>query len=491
MPMSVLHAPPSGILAEHVFTLDDQQRFGQFSGDLNPIHLDAIAARRTPAGTLVVHGMHQVLWALEELREILPLSVHVVALEARFAQFLFAGEPARLSVVKSNEDSLRLSISAQGTLTAHITVRLGPPSNTVPDDEHGEAGVVRQADNPCRNVRFEDLNGLSDELPPWSSSRQAIAYFPGASTLIGSGRVNAIAAVSRLVGMRCPGLHSVMSAVQLEFVRPEQKSKLHFRVSRANKRFSHVTFEVGGLGVQGIVQAFMRQPPVAQETLDEIKARVRPGEFAGAIALIVGASRGLGQVVARLIAAGGGRVIATYCVGRNECEQLAAEIRESGGICDVLSYDGLQPAAGQLSSLVELPTSLYYFATARIYERPGGLYEAGRFHDFTRMYVDGFYDLCTSLHRDNRALTAVYPSTIYVEARPAHMTTYAMAKAAGEILCQDLSQFCPGLRVYAPRLPRLATDQTASITASGEEFPSAAEALLPIVRQAEQGTPAS
>lgn len=60
------------------------------------------------------------------------------------------------------------------------------------------------------------------------------------------------------------------------------------------------------------------------------------------------------------------------------------------------------------------------------------------------------------------------------------MTEYAMAKAAGEVLCTDLHRFWPGIHIISVRLPRLLTDQTATM------FPTATastvDLILPIIR---------
>ena len=60
------------------------------------------------------------------------------------------------------------------------------------------------------------------------------------------------------------------------------------------------------------------------------------------------------------------------------------------------------------------------------------------------------------------------------------MTEYAMAKAAAEILVEDLNRSLKNVRVVASRLPRLATDQTASIMKIATD--SNLDALLPVVR---------
>jgi hypothetical protein len=60
------------------------------------------------------------------------------------------------------------------------------------------------------------------------------------------------------------------------------------------------------------------------------------------------------------------------------------------------------------------------------------------------------------------------------------MTEYTMAKAAGEVLCAEMNAFQAPLHVTVCRLPRLPTDQTASITPAETAEPL--ETMLPIVR---------
>ena len=123
-----------------------------------------------------------------------------------------------------------------------------------------------------------------------------------------------------------------------------------------------VRMTVSGAGVSGSVQAFLRSPPVVQASLSDISKLVAPTEFAGSIALIIGGSRGLGALTAKIIAAGGGKVIVTYAIGRKEAMQLAEEIHAHipQGVCDVLPYDA------RLRERVHAVGSV-----AR--ERPGGL----------------------------------------------------------------------------------------------------------------------
>ena len=55
---------------------------------------------------------------------------------------------------------------------------------------------------------------------------------------------------------------------------------------------------------------------------------------------------------------------------------------------------------------------------------------------------------------------ASLPSSIAAADWPRDMTEYAMAKAAGEVLCSDLHRFWPGIHIIGVRLLPTVTDQT-------------------------------
>ena len=80
------------------------------------------------------------------------------------------------------------------------------------------------------------------------------------------------------------------------------------------------------------------------------------------------------------------------------------------------------------------------------------------------------------------ALSAFYPSSVFVAGERARgMAEYAMAKAAGEVLCRELETVHESLHVTVERLPRLSTDQTASIVPL--DTVSSLETMLPVVRE--------
>jgi hypothetical protein len=125
---------------------------------------------------------------------------------------------------------------------------------------------------------------------------------------------------------------------------------------------------------------------------------------------------------------------------------------------------------------------LYYFATTPIARQKDGLFASSLFDEFIQVYVKGFYDCCRFLgERRPQGLTAFYPSTVFVENNPPAMAEYSMAKIAGEILCDNINRSAGRVHIIVSRLPRLKTDQTATVhpVDSGDPL----EVMLPIVRR--------
>jgi hypothetical protein len=81
-------------------------------------------------------------------------------------------------------------------------------------------------------------------------------------------------------------------------------------------------------------------------------------------------------------------------------------------------------------------------------------------------------------------LQIFYPSSVFVSEPVKQMSEYAMAKAAGEVLAQQMNRFLPRLDIECVRLPRMATDQTAGITR--QDLPDAADEMAPIIHRIEQ-----
>jgi acyl dehydratase/NAD(P)-dependent dehydrogenase (short-subunit alcohol dehydrogenase family) len=471
-------------LAQRTFSENDQQRFAAVSGDYNPMHLDALLARRTQAGAPVVHGIHLMLWALDSLAASQPDLPALRSVRAQFNKFIYLDEQVEVRLSQQRPTGVRLVIAVGNAPRSKVNLDFGDPMQDCPTWCTPSLERIPFSPQPL-NTPFEQMSGRIGRLSFCMTQMDAETFFPAASNWLGAQRVAALAASTHLVGMICPGLHSIYSELAVRVCAASCPDSLAFRVTETDSRVRSVEQEIVGGGLTGTVMTFARTPPVQQASMEELAGSVGASDYAGCLALIVGGSRGLGELTAKLIASGGGRVLITWQTGKEDADRVAQEIRLAGGQCDTLPYDACKPAAEQLVRLVDAPTHIYYFATPAIFRSQSDVFSAERLKEFLAVYVDGFWQLIQTLRPRNPSLSVFYPSSVSVTERPRGMTEYTMAKAAGEVLCSDMNASLAPIRVTVRRLPRLPTDQTATVTTTETAHPL--ETMLPIIREVQSG----
>ena len=112
-------------LATRRFGMDDQRAFAALSGDYNPIHLDAAAARRTQAGTPVVHGMHALLWALDELAGVEIVGPQLCQIGAQFRKFTYLDAPCELVLARCDAGAAKAELCSNGLVLTTVQLRNG------------------------------------------------------------------------------------------------------------------------------------------------------------------------------------------------------------------------------------------------------------------------------------------------------------------------------------------------------------------------------
>ena len=447
------------------FSMADQERFAALSGDFNPLHVDPLAARRGLFGELVVHGLHVAIWALEVYlagRRGDAGRVSLRGVSARFAKPVFLGESVRADLLEETRESARLQIVTDGMAVAEVSMRgvRRSSADEWPDRMGGARSMVPKA------WTAQDLPGLSGTMELRYEGRTLRREFPACCDVLGTGVVARLLGLSRLVGMECPGLHSLLSSLEVELVPAAPSPTVAFAVERFDARFSAVRTRISGAGLRGTLDAFLRPSPAAPVSMEAVARVVLPGEFSGQRALVVGGSRGLGEAVAKVVAGGGGHVVVTYKSGEGEAQEVVRDIRRWGGGADLIQLDVAHPRAAVLGLARAgwRPTHLYYLATPRIFVRRSRLFDERVLRRFLSVYVEGLgrtYDACRRVSPG--LLRVFYPSSEAVTEPLKELTEYATAKAAGEALCGHLSRFGPETRVLVERLPRIRTDQTATL----------------------------
>jgi acyl dehydratase/NADP-dependent 3-hydroxy acid dehydrogenase YdfG len=454
------------------FDDDDQRWFASASGDVNPIHVDTDWAAVHFPGARVVHGQHVLLWALDELVRARP-GTHFASIQVTYVKPVVIGDRVEASL---SPDRKLMQLKVHGEVAAAVRVEFG--GNAARAEPRFKGGAVPAA---VRARRVTELPGLSGTvtLPPLAQS--LTTRFAALAEALGGERVIGLAAISTLVGMDCPGLHSMLSKVVVRMDDAVDRDELAFQVRKFHEPMSLVEIDVNGMGISGTVSAFTAREPTPAAPDQALRALVSPTEFRGQRPLVVGATSGLGYATARLLAAGGADPVLTWHA--SPPDEVISAVRVLGANGTVIRLDAAAPSEG----LVDIEASgwdgaqLYYFATPRIFRRRVEPYQKQDFRDFVRVFVDGFSEIVRTLaSRNSNPLTVFYPSTTAIDDSTAGLPEYADAKTMGEQLCARMEKQMPGLKIVVARLPRTATRQTDTFLKVKSETPEAI--MLPLIR---------
>ncbi len=195
------------------------------------------------------------------------------------------------------------------------------------------------------DLRFEQLAGQTGTVAI-ADGDAAIAVSRAAATLSALSGIKALLATSQIVGMACPGLHSLFAGLDINFDRVGQSGRpFAYAVRKVDARFRSLQIDISGYGAMGRLDAFARPPPPSQAGMAEIcRPRHRNPLCGPEIACrrrLPRARRGDGENRRRRR-----RTFRHHLQGKQHTRPNAssAEILKCGGQCDILHYDALSPA---------------------------------------------------------------------------------------------------------------------------------------------------
>lgn len=447
-----------------IFTDQDQQSFAELSGDFNPIHVDKSHARRSPFGDNIVHGVHLVLWGLEVWAASLENAIFVSSVKARFIRPVRVGEHVELSLHSSSKDGrqkLVLSTEAGTRVKVTLTYEVlhAPQEKAYLID--GAVARVQIAETP----NLEDLEGSVGRVPLTCRDDALHSMFPQTLASLGRRFVSVLLATTYLVGMKCPGIRSIYGAVQLSFTRQATAmASLDYTVKSFDARFSRLEIQLHQTGVTGLIEAYVREGAVEQKSYQALQPLVANNAFDVQKALVIGGSRGIGEVISKLLSAGGASVMLTYHKGHQDAKHVCEQIKEGGGQATYINYDVLKR---QLHAFPFEPTHVYFCATPPI--RPSGrdIFSKALFETYLSFYVHGYQSTIEQF--SSPLLRGVFNvSTNMLDKYSSVFSEYIAAKAASESVGHFLAATNKRMKVYQPRLGRMKTDQTASLGLSIE-----------------------
>lgn len=447
-----------------IFTDQDQQSFAELSGDFNPIHVDKKHARRSPFGENIVHGIHLVLWGLETWAASLEKAIFVSSVKARFIRPVRVGEEVELGVHSSSKDGRqKLVLSTREGTRAKVTLTY--EERHIPQEETHLVGEAPARIQIAETPKVAHLEGRAGRVSLTYPDDVLHTMFPHTLASLGRQFLSVLLATTYLVGMKCPGLRSIYGAVQLSFTKQATTTaSLDYTVKNFDARFSRLEIHIYQTGVTGLIEAYVREGVVEQKSYQALQPLVANNAFDVQKALVIGGSRGIGEVISKLLSAGGASVMLTYHTGEQDAKRICEQIKAGGGEATYANYDVLNR---NLVAFPFEPTHVYFCATPAIRPSDRAVFSKKLFETFLSFYVYGYQAAIEQFARSKlRGIFNV--STNMLDNYSSVFAEYIAAKVASESVGQFLASTNKHVKVYQPRLGRVKTDQTASLGLSIE-----------------------
>ena len=310
-----------------LFTESDLALFSEASGDRNPLHLNQQYAQGTPYGERVAFGCLGALASLGRLQ--VPPGRSPTSLEAEFLRPMFLGVSYRCEAVQKGKLRAVLSDGTVPVLSVSLTTA---PSKTDPPEP---AGV------PAASKRQTPAVWRLEQIAPGVQIRGEYNWDPTAlAALIAKwGPVDGSLAVallwsSYLIGMELPGESALFAKLALRIHEPGiWPAALHYRASVASvdERFGYVTLNISLLAgesvlASGTASAYVR-PPIPEDVPAESLGS-KPDSMSGRVAVLIGASRGLGAAIRRALELRG---VAVYGISRSDSRGEPSQIEQGDG----------------------------------------------------------------------------------------------------------------------------------------------------------------
>lgn len=443
-------------------------QFAQASGDYNPLHVSPTLARRYQFGSTVIHGVCGVLKAIDLL--LMDFSSHqfLSSVNVQFIKPILHDEKIEMFVQSTATNSYKIRLFVNGKRVqeikllfmdeagvAPVMVKFSPIHTETPQPEALEFSTAEAAEGLFDLIWDPDL---IKSLFPYVKE-----YLPDNQTAV-------LLDLTNIVGMQCPGADSVFAGLKINFLQnqPVSDTRMSFKVTHNDSRFSLITIGFSHNTATGEIEALFRPKPVIQEQYTELQTMVTKNSFANQRALIIGGSRGIGEVTAKLIAAGGGHSVITYFKGLEDANNIARDIQSHGGKCDALRYNVLSPMTDITNCFAgESVTHIYYFASPLIEKGDHPIWNDEIFQKFCSYYLSGFTNLIeiflSEANYNKKNVTVFIPSTIFIDQPQKGFNEYIAAKAAVEATAKQLAVKIPAWSFNVPRLPRMLTDQTSGL----------------------------
>jgi NAD(P)-dependent dehydrogenase (short-subunit alcohol dehydrogenase family) len=455
------------------FSLSDLTLFSAASHDRNPCHLSSEYARTTFYGGQVVFGILGALACLSAIRTPDNYTLSKSNLEFRHPMFLdidydvssFEPSPGTICATLSDGSRTLVKMECEFAEVGGSEIPWGKPH-----------ALVRQIPNDPEDEIFAEKPLATGEFVPDATAlKELLERFGIDERRFGRFQLSALLWSSYLVGMEQPGLRSLFHKLTLAFENLHECCAARFfyeaKVVSINAfgslRSELHLFSGDKLVARGESRAYVI-PRRRLGSVKDVAALVSgSGQLRGKVALVVGASRGLGAMLTTALALQGSTVLASFNRSQSEAQRLRESLAGAPGRVVLVQGDAanltwcgnlgsrISQEFGRLDFLIcnACPPLLPFLLEPRM---------VGRINTYI---ADALALVSTPLSVFSSMLTeksgwCVAVSSAAVETAPKEWPHYVASKYAIEGLVRVAALQFPEANFLLVRPPRLRTDLT-------------------------------
>jgi NAD(P)-dependent dehydrogenase (short-subunit alcohol dehydrogenase family) len=450
----------------------DMELFAAASGDLNPLHVSAEYARRTPFGEPVVYGALAALAACAHLRERPGSALESIVLE--FLGPLSAGATYPMDAKETGSAAeVHLTDLGQPVLAAQLRFVQADAQSTL-------AGAGPQARGAPATLELEALHEGLAVTGAWAPSLPHLRKLTEQWELSAKGidelAAAALAWASYVVGMELPGERATFWKIDLRIAPRREPPPLPLsftaEVTRRDDRVGlvEVAATLGDGLATASLSAFVRADSPRSDLATLAPLLADAPDLAGKVAVVIGGSRGLGAALTQALALRGADVLLVYRDSATEAVRVRDSASDAAGTIETVQGDAGDPTwcSDALLPLVDARGGLdLLVCSASPPIRPLRLDPAG-LDRFERFVLESLGLASAPLaalldELDARSGTALVVSSSALTTLPPEWPHYVTAKSALEGLVAWASAAHPRTRFVVVRPPKLLTDQMNSL----------------------------
>jgi NAD(P)-dependent dehydrogenase (short-subunit alcohol dehydrogenase family) len=446
--------------------------FRKLSWDRNDLHWNAGYARRTQFGEPIVYGVALLLAALGRWAD--GRAFRLKSVHAELKAPAFVGRELELSVTSDGDTVTAVIIDGRNTVarfkwSAELRGCREPwPPSTGFDFSHSRFHLDGAVPTTPVEIALDNYEYAlnSDDLGALAS----FGLRPGQLPLA---QLQFLFWTSYFVGMQYPGRQALYSSLTIGFA-PDRDDEgpsivLQRITGKLDLGFGVARIQVTAPFLESATIVAFRRPDPIDYPLSAIENQITTRDLLKGLRMFVsGSSRGFGNVLARCAALMGATLDLHARAESEESHAALKEVRELSPesdihFADLAQFDQTKKLAQELAQSTS-PRWIVLNAFPRIESNDFADQTSAEFNDFlstsVRMNAGLLHELLPKLDSGAKVILI---SSVYAQQAPKGFSHYVAAKSALEGLMGSVARERPDLMFFVLRLPRMLTDQTASL----------------------------